>query len=191
MMSRLKFYWLAYRDEERGSIAIETVLIIPALFWAWLAMFAIFDAYRQYSINQKAAYTIGDMVSRETAPIDDNYIKGMRDMLKYLTNTRQTTDVAIRISSVQYDEEDDIYALEWSEIQGTFIAALAEGETNKWHDRLPILPDNERITIVETFVKYDPPFDTGLSDRIVRNFVFTRPRYAPCVQFDDGSITSC
>jgi len=50
------------------------------------------------------------------------------------------------------------------------------------------MPHNERLTIVETFVKYDPPFNSGLSNHEITNFVFTRPRYAPRVLwYDAGS----
>lgn len=191
MTKYIKRAVLAFRKDESGSIAIETVLIIPALFWAYLAMFAIFDSYRHHSINQKAAYTIGDLVSRETTPIDVDYMTGMRDLLKYLTRTADVSDVAIRISSLQYDETQDIYRREWSEVEGSFVQPLSNGSTDNWHTRLPVLPDQERITVVETFVKYDAPFDTGLADRTIENFVFTRPRYAPCVLFDDGTLTSC
>ncbi|MEP1538701.1 MAG: hypothetical protein ABJQ34_08685 [Paracoccaceae bacterium] len=191
MVKHIKRAVHAFRKDETGSIAIETMLIIPALFWAYLAMFAIFDSYRHHAINQKAAYTIGDLVSRETTPIDVDYMTGMRDLLKYLSRTANTSDVSIRISSLQYDETQDIYKREWSEVQGGLVQPLSSGSTDNWHARLPILPDKERITVVETFVNYDAPFNTGLSDRTIQNFVFTRPRYAPCVLFDDGSLTSC
>lgn len=191
MINHIKRAALAFRKDDSGSIAIETMLIIPGLFWAYLAMFAIFDSYRHHAINQKAAYTIGDLVSRETTPIDADYMTGMQDLLKYLTRTADIGDVSIRISSLQYDETQDIYKRDWSEVKGGLVQPLANGSTDDWHARLPVLPDKERITVVETFVKYDAPFNTGLSERTIQNFVFTRPRYAPCVLFDDGTLTSC
>lgn len=186
-MSKIKQWLRKFQKDEDGTIAIELVLIIPALFWAYLAMFAIFDAYRQYSVNQKVAYTLGDMVSRETTPIDDAYMDGSRDLLKFLTNAQQIGDVSVRISSLKYNETDDIYELDWSEKRG-WVAALTADQVKEWHDRLPVMTDNDHITVVETWVKYDPPFDTGLSEREIKNFVFTRPRYAPRVLFDDGSV---
>lgn len=179
--------WLdAFRKEEDGSIAIETVLVIPALFWAYLAMFAIFDAYRQYALNQKAAYVIADMVSRETTPIDDSYVDGAREMMRFMTGTTSVSDVSIRVSSLSYDGVADKYEKDWSEKRG-WISTLTDGQVSGWTNRLPLMSDNDRVTLVETWVKYDPPFNTGLSDRIVQNFVFTKPRYAPRVLFDDGT----
>lgn len=183
MIHKTKQWLRTFRKGEEGSIAIELVLIIPALFWAYLAMFAIFDAYRQYSVNQKGAYTLGDMVSRETTPIDGDYVDGSRALLQYLTNTKETTDIALRISSLKYNAEDDIYELDWSEKRG-WVANLTASQVENWHDRLPVMTDNDHITVVETWVKYDPPFNTGLANREIKNFVFTKPRYAPRVLYE-------
>lgn len=175
------------KDESGGTIAVETMILIPALFWAFLAMFAMFDAYRQYSVNQKAAYTLGDMVSRETTPIDNDYVTGARELVQYMTNTQDLSDIALRISSLSYDAVADVYELDWTAKRG-WVGDLGNGDVTNWHDRLPVMADNDRVTVVETFVKYDPPFNTGLSNREIKNFVFTKPRYAPQVLFeDDGS----
>ncbi len=186
MMTNMPKWLRAFHKNEEGTIAVETVLIIPALFWAYLAMFSIFDAYHQYSVNTKAAYTIGDMVSRETTPIDNDYVDGARDMMRFLVGAPDVADVAIRMTSITYDADQDIYESDWSVKRG-WVEALSNDEVKYWHEKLPVMSDNDRITLVETWVKYDPPFDTGLSDRVVRNFVFTKPRYAPRVLFNDGS----
>ena len=47
------------------------------------------------------------------------------------------------------------------------------------------MPDNERITLVETWRDFEPLFKTGLERREIRNFVFTRPRYAPRTIWSD------
>ncbi len=171
-----------WRNED-GIIAVETVIAIPLLFWSYMAMFATFDAYRQYTITQKAAFTLGDMVSRETTPINRAYLTGARDMVKYWTNTTNRDDVAIRISTLHFDATNNVYKRDWSKTRGDWISPLTNGEVANWHDRLPILPDQERITVVETFVKYEPPFKTGLQKRTIKNFVFTKPRYAPQVLY--------
>jgi len=182
-MKRLAQYLRGFRDEDRGSIAVETIIVIPILFWGYLSMFAIFDAYRQQAINQKAAYTLGDIISRETTPIDNNYLIGAREMLAYLT-ANETTDVALRVTSVTYDEDNDEYVRFWSEKKG-WMPELSNEAIQALRDDLPVMPDNETVVVVETFVNYDPPFNTGLQNREIHNFVFTRPRYAPQVLWSD------
>ena len=178
-MKRLVQHLKSFRDDTRGSIAVETVLVIPALFWAYLTMFAIFDAYRQHSISFKAAYSIGDMISRQTTPLTGPYLAGMRETLAYITNN-SVDDVSVRVTSVRYNAVDDKYELDWSNKRGS-LSTLTDSDVAALADRLPILPDQEYVTVVETFVDYEPPFNTGLMDREIATFVFTRPRYAPRV----------
>lgn len=173
-----------FKSDERGSIAVEAVIILPMLFWTYLALFSIFHAYRTYAVNQKAAYTIGDMISRETNPIDSDYLNGARALLMYLTNG-QNDETAVRVTIVRYDANQDKYLRDWSQARGYAVAAT-EVEVADWDDRLPVMPHNERIIVVETYLQYDPPFDTGLAQREVRNFVFTKPRYAPQVLWSAG-----
>lgn len=173
-----------FKSDERGSIAVEAVIILPLLFWTYLALFATFHSYRTYAVNQKAAYTISDMISRETTPIDSDYLDGARQLLMYLTNGA-AEDTSIRVTIVRYDANSDNYVRDWSVAKGYATAATVQ-QVAEWHDRLPVMPHNERIIVVETYLQYDPPFDTGLVQREVRNFVFTKPRYAPQVLWSAG-----
>ncbi len=166
---------------EDGSIAVELVIIVPMLFWAYLAMFATFDAYRAYSLSQKASYTVSDMISRETTPIDRSYIDGLRKLHSYLVNER-LDEVQLRVTSVSYDADQDELNRDWSYGSGGRLA-LTDSDVREWHDRLPVMADGERLTVVETWVQYQPPFNTGLSDQEIRSFVFTKPRYADRVLF--------
>lgn len=184
-MRRMPRLFARFARDEEGAIAIEAVIILPVLFWTYLALFSIFDAYRHYAISQKAAYTIADMISRETNPIDDTYLDGTREALRYLANAVQE-DTAVRVTSLRYDADTDEYQSDWSQTRG-WITALANSDVQNWHDRVPVMPDGERVIVVETWIKYDPPFNTGLENREIRNFVFTRPRYAPQVLWDDGN----
>ncbi|ASM73338.1 MULTISPECIES: TadE/TadG family type IV pilus assembly protein [Roseobacteraceae] len=181
MSVRSPFRWLRrFARDEDGNVAIETIIIIPILFWAYLSMFAIFDAYRQHALNEKAAFTIGDMISRQTTPLDNAYLDGSRALLKYLTRNRGQ-DPSIRVTSVKYDADNDIYKLDWSHTRGDAVTPLSNTDVKNWHNRLPVMLHNERIVVVETFVYYDPPFNTGLKTRTITNFIFTRPRYTPQV----------
>jgi hypothetical protein len=163
---------------EDGVVAIEAMIVLPLLFWTFLSMYSIFDAFRMYSVNQKAAYTIGDAISRETAPIDGTYLAGVQDLFEYLSRSQGKT--SIRVTSIWYDALSDKYKSDWSQNRGN-EAPLTDEDVKNWHHKLPILPDKERLVLVETWTKYDPPFNTGLEKREIRSFVFTRPRYAPRV----------
>ncbi|MGB7241571.1 MAG: hypothetical protein WBC93_05730 [Sulfitobacter sp.] len=169
---------------EDGSLAIEAAVILPIMFTTYLSVFSFFDAFRQYDVNQKAAYTIGDMVSRQTTPLDNAYLNGTQAFFDYLA--RSTSPSKIRISSIYYDADTDKYVRAWSKTKGS-VEPLTNDDVKDWHDRLPVLPDQEHVTLVETWTDFDPLFDVGLTQDVISNFVFTRPRYAPRVCWETCS----
>ena len=171
-----------FSKEEDGSAALEASFMIPLMFFVVLSMFTIFDAFRQYAMHQKAAYTLGDMISRETLPIDASYLSGAHALFDELT--RDPQESTIRVSVVRYDENNDIFKLDWSQTQG-YATALSNHSVRNWTDRLPVMVHNERMIVVETFANYATPFNTGLGEREITNFIFTRPRYAPQVLWED------
>ncbi|MCX7560846.1 hypothetical protein OS190_14815 [Sulfitobacter sp. F26204] len=165
------------RDDE-GNVAMEAMIVLPVMFWTFLSVFSIFDAFRTYSINNKAAYTIGDSISRETAPIDQAYLNGSLQLFEYLSRSQGKS--TLRVSSLYYDADQDKFKTDWSKVSGS-KPELSDDAVAGWTTKLPVIPDNERITLVETWSRYDPPFKTGLEEREIKNFVFTRPRFAPRV----------
>ena len=185
MMRRVAsaLHWLRHGFVRRqdGAVAIEAMLIMPMMFWAFLCLFAIHDAWRSYGIHQKAAFSIGDAISRETFPIDDAYIDGAHDLFEYLAHSAGNTN--LRVSQIWYDGPNDVYKADWSKTRGG-AEPLTDAEVANWHHKLPIMPHNERVVLLETWSFYDPPFDTGLTADEIRTYVFTRPRYAPRVCFE-------
>ncbi|KIN71976.1 TadE/TadG family type IV pilus assembly protein [Sulfitobacter guttiformis] len=168
---------------EDGVIAIETMIMLPLMFLTFMALFTTFDAYRQYAMNQKAAYTISDMLSRETMAIDDAYIDGTQMIFEVMTRSRQQSSV--RVTVVRFDGEENQMVLEWSESRGG-LASRDNASVADWIEMLPQMVDGEEMIVVETWSRYAPAFRIGLGEKDVTNFIFTRPRYAPQIEFDDG-----
>ena len=104
-------------------------------------------------------------------------------MASYMSWT-QPENFALRITSVKYDADADEYRRDWSKTKG-WMPPLDDSAVEDLRNSLPVMPDGERVVVVETFERYDPPFNMGLSDHEIHNFVFTRPRYAPRVCFDE------
>ncbi|MDW4497023.1 hypothetical protein R5H30_03445 [Sulfitobacter sp. D35] len=169
-----------FARSQEASIAIETVIILPALFVAFMVMYSAFDSYRQHAINQKAAYTIGDLISRQTTPMDLQFLQGARSLFDYLT--RSGSESALRVTSVQWNDTDKKYELDWSKGVGA-VSNATQDDVTRWAGSLPKLAPDEYITVVETRSEYDAPFRVGLQDHDMSNFVFTRPRYAPSVRW--------
>lgn len=173
-----------FSKDDRGSIAVETVVIIPVMFWAYLTMFSIFDAYRQHAVQQKVAYAIGDIISRETTPVDDAYLNGMVELVRFMSTIKNPGDISLRVTSVRWNGINNVYERDWSQAKG-WVSAMTDAQVAGLQPNLPVMPHNERVMVVETFVKFEPVFDVGLQDRTIQNFVFTRPRYAPRVLWQE------
>lgn len=175
IIDRLK----VFRADTRGSVSIEFVLAMPMLFWAFMAMYVYFDGYRQSGVNLKAAYTIADLVSRETEPIDDEYMDSMRKLHRLLT--RANTYTNLRITVVRWSDSQDRYYRDWSAARGVGVLALTNDDMLALADKLPTMPDAERVILVETTNTFVPLLNVGMENKELKNFVFTRPRFAPQV----------
>lgn len=181
IMTRLRARIAGFNNDTRGTVTVEALIMLPLLLWAYCALFTFFDAYRQTSINHKAAYTISDMLSRETTPVTNDYLDSAQSMLGFLT--RSGTERRMRISVVRYDEDTDEHYIEWSEVRGT-VSALDNTAVSTMESKLPVMVDEERLVLVETWTEYDAPFNIGLNGQTISTFVFTRPRFAPQLLFD-------
>lgn len=178
LISRIK----AFFEDTRGSVTVEFALMMPLLFWAYASSAVFFDAYRQSSINLKAAYTIGDLISRETRALDDEYIDSMYAMGQLLVRTN--SPLKLRVTVVRWDADDNRYYFDWSEGRGG-VLPMTEADILTLGNRLPTMPDQERVILVETWNTWTPAVQVGLPERDIENFVFTRPRFAPQIVFGD------
>ncbi len=178
MRARLK----AFAADTRGTVTIEAVIMLPLLIWAYCALFVFFDAYRQSSINTKAAYTIGDMISRETLPINDDFLDGTYQMLNFLT--RSSSARRMRVTVIRYDDDTKTYDVQWSHTRGS-VSPL-DTDSMDWAEVLPGMTDEERLIFVETWTDYSAPFRVGLDNKTIGADVFVRPRFTPQVLFDNG-----
>lgn len=165
-----------FLGRENGSISVEAVLVIPILFWAIMAGYTFFDAYRQNASNTKAAHTIGDLVSRETREINSEYIDSMVEMFKLMV--ANDTDLKIRISLVLYDAANDNHSVNWSAIRGEYVEKLTDDNIGLYKDLLPPMSDQNTLILVETSNTLVPIFRVGLDNIELKNFIFTRPRFA-------------
>ncbi len=188
MIQRLKNRVRAFRRDEEGSIIAEAVTMFPTLFACVIAMFVFFDAFRNQSINLKAAYTISDALSRESEYIDNTYMVNTWRLHRFLTNSPTLTQ--LRVSVIQYDEDDDKHTVSWSASKGG-IGELTNSALNSMvaDEQIPVMPDGETLIIVQTAVNYTPVFSIGVESFNFENMIFTRPRFTPQLCYShDGSF---
>lgn len=166
-----------------GNTSVEAVIVFPALAVIFAASWVYFDVMRQQSISQKANYTIGDMISRETDALDDAYIDNARRLLFHLTKSNGA-DVDLRVTVIQYDEDDDSHSVIWAESRGDWAAENTEYMADHY-DRLPLMADADQLILIETRDAYVPTFNvSGIGPFDIQTYSFTRPRFASQIVFE-------
>ncbi len=174
-----------FASETKASASVEAAIIFPAVFWAYAAMFTYFEAFRAQAVAEKSAYTISDMISRETQPITPAYMTNARNIYKDLSGL-SPGETALRVTLLRWDDNQNTFKVDWSKRRGD-IPRLRTRDVGEYDTLLPSMIHNERIILVETASDYDPAFSVGLEPRVIETFVFTRPRYAPQIVWDsDG-----
>ncbi len=170
-----------FNRDTSGNVSVEFVLAMPFVFWAFMGVYVFFDGYRQSTVNLKAAYTISDLISRETTELNDTYIDSMHSLLQVMT--RATSTVKMRVSVLRWDQDQERYYVDWSENRG-YPTVHTDQTVQQIEDDLPVMPDNERVILVETRNVFVPLFNVGMDNKNLDNFVFTRPRFAPQVAYE-------
>ncbi|SHH71791.1 TadE/TadG family type IV pilus assembly protein [Cognatishimia maritima] len=194
-MRKLLTHIKNFARNTNGTVAIEVVVILPILLWAIAAMAIFFDVFRTKSTAEKAAFTISDLLSRETNAITPTFVTNTRvlfDDIVGLTTpadgeVEMSDDSSMRISVIKWDEDTLAYELQWSEVRGAAFLGYEEADMTDLADSLPTMADQDTVILVETHFTYSPNLNVGLGDRDIETFVFTRPRYAPQLVFDSTS----
>lgn len=160
---------------EDGSMAVEMMIMLPVLIWGLLGTWVFFDAFRAQFTNAKAGYTLGDILSRETAYITPEYIDSLYELQRFLVG--RTDDIRLRVSVISYDEDDDEHSVVWSVNRGGG-GTISDSDLPGMLDRIPIMADGGRSILVQTSVDYVPIYGGGLGEMEFDDFVVTRPRFA-------------
>ena len=103
-----------------------------ARLW-YTASFIYFDAFRSYNLTLKAAYTIGDVLSRRTDTVTSDDLQGLNTLYAFLTRD-EATNTYIRVT--QYDNNSGNLEVDWSYATSTIgsltnadlAAAVANGQ---------------------------------------------------------------
>jgi hypothetical protein len=162
-----------FRADQSGTVTVEFVIVIPLLFWCFLATYTFFDAYRTDGVNVKASYTIGDQVSREGNVLVPAYIDGLGELLQMLVQSE--TGARLRVTAFQYTAADDSYRVIWSDAVGE-PARLAGAAIDDIKSRLPEMGENEVHILTETWLDYKPADMVGMGDFTFYEPIVTRSR---------------
>lgn len=101
-----------FRADNRGSVSVELVVVLPILIFAYVASLVFFDAFRARKDAQVAALTVADLLSRNTEAVSTAYMDGLNEVYDFLTSGNQET--RLRMSSVMWDHATNEPQVMWS-----------------------------------------------------------------------------
>lgn len=165
-----------FAGDQRGNMTVEALMVFPLLCWAYLGTFVFFDGFHAYSVNIRAAYTMGDILSRQTADITPEFMDSMSALQDVLTDTDEATRV--RVTKFEYRKSDDSFQRVWSEVRGDGVPRHTSATLAQMRAQIPTLDDGELAVLTETWMDYTPPMNVGLDPLTFTQVVVTRPRYA-------------
>jgi Flp pilus assembly protein TadG len=161
--------------DETGTVMAETLIVLPMLLWAYLALFVYWDSFRSMNKVQKATYTISDTISREMATVPSTYFDGLQSVMGLLIDGDQT--VKLRVTSITFDQDEDKYKVLWSYSPNGGFAEYTDATLASVRGKIPNMSDADFATIVETEVPFTPVFNVGLTLTTFKQFIVTRPRF--------------
>lgn len=168
-MKSIASFTKAFRDDERGSMAIELLLVVPILLWVFLSTFVYFDVFRVETNSVRATITLAEMFSREDS-VNNTFINSALSVLQTLTFEENDPD--FRVTVYTYNQADDEFRVVWSRRRG---AGITQNLTNadladlRAEGRLPPMDNFDQNIFIETRTEYDAPFNIGLGPFTVTN----------------------
>lgn len=164
-----------FGDETSGAVSVEAALVLPILTTWYAASFVFYDTFKSEAIATQAAYTVGDILSRQTE-VDNDYIDGLGELVDVLTYS--PSKPWIRVSSIEYTS--DGYEVVWSHATQDHDALTTSFiRKNDIDDEyLPVIAEGDTVILTEVYVPYQPVFNVGIGARTWTPFVVTAPRFA-------------
>lgn len=182
---RLHDALLRFRKGTEGVIAVEMIIILPALFWMIATSLELYDIHRHKTARVKATYTVADMLSREMIQADTALLNTAKVIFDQ--QTADNSESQLRMSVVRFRGETETYEVVWSQLRGDGpMAPLLTAEIANAHDELPVLTGGQELIIVESASVYRPlvRFPGVTKSYNVTTRVFSGIRFLPQLCFE-------
>ena len=118
MMRTLLAHW---RRDDRGASAVEFALLAPLLLMVLIGTVTLFDMFRNAQNVEKATFTVGDILSRQTT-VTQTQLTERLTLLRHMVGTAE--DGSLRVSSIS--KAGGTLKLDWSKVVGN--AAILTGQ---------------------------------------------------------------
>jgi len=170
MMDRLR----AFRRNISGSTIVEFALLAPVLLTVLLGSVTAFDMYRNAQNVEKATFTIGDMLSRQTV-VNDTTLNGMLDLLRNLVPT--SSDGGLRITSLT--KKNGVYVVQWTQRKGNNVPTTPIPVA-----MVPNIVEGDSVLVTESYVPHEAMIaGFGFGNIVFHGQAAHRPRFVTAIPF--------
>ena len=148
----LKRCFKDFAQDCRGVALTEFAICLPLMILLLAGAVISQDTIRMAYLNNKEAYTLSDMVSREDVSIDTPYSEGLDSIFDFMTNGRYPTD--LRVTTIECtanctDEATRVIEVRWSKSSMDF-AELTTDDIDLFALRTPLFAKGDTMLITET-----------------------------------------
>jgi Flp pilus assembly protein TadG len=163
-----------FRRDPSGASIVEFALLLPVLLGLLLGTVTLFDLFRNFQSVEKATFTVGDMMSRNTV-MTRTTLNAMLTLMRQMVPT--AADGGLRVSSIS--RSNGQFVFNWTETAGTSIPTTAPTT-----DMLPDIAEGDSILLTESFVPHRAFVGTLGFDAITfSGQAATRPRFVSRITF--------
>lgn len=180
-----------FAESSAGGATVEMAIVVPVMALLFVVGLVAQDAIRMAYLNNKATFTVSDMVSREDALIDQGYFDGLNSVYRYLINNRFPT--RMRITTIECtanctDEDTRVLEVCWSQSTAG-VAKLTTADIAPYNDTTPLFAEGDTLLMTEAFLDYTPFVENDLLPTQTYDAIsYTRPRIIGQVKFDTGAV---
>lgn len=166
---------VSFGRDERGVSAVEFALLVPILLALLLGTVTVFDLFRTAQSAEKGTFTVGDMLSRQTA-ISQTLLN---DMLSFVSNTVEHQGSArLRVSSISNNAGRLV--LEWSQMVGN--TSVDMGTLS--FAGIPAMAPGDSVLLTEVYIPHRAFIaGFGVDHVMFENRAVHRPRFVGKIAF--------
>ena len=164
------------RRDEQGASIIEFALLAPILLVVLLGTVTLFDMFRNAQNVEKATFTVGDILSRQTT-VTQAQLTSLLSLVRHMVGTAD--DGSLRVSSIS--KASGALKLDWSKVVGNNASVAGAAIP---YDLVPDMADGDSVLLTESFVPHGAfAAGFGLDNITFKTRSVHRPRFVSAIKF--------